>query len=442
MELQQLYITCCSVVTGMAGTAATRKRQSEYDYRKNACLLWPLVSIITESVNIYCLLQDLITAKMHQDKDVWTDVRRFYDQHNKLRGIYHSARQVPFLAARVVTLALPAQPPVFDVSAPLDRPDQEAPTDADIALASQLGDDLFARSDASPAMPRRNRQQHKGRGSGDAAGSRLAVPNGGDGASRGSSVTSPLPHEAHELEDLRVKVASLESYISELTGGLTEVDPETVASMVAEMHQAQERRNQIETLKQQLEQAQDEIQELQSARVALETESATREQDLEAQLQEARQNYQSVKSSLQSTEVGRGREGGVGTGWTGLTGLTGLGCRGQSGQCGCVTIMCWQRPHPPHALTFLQSPTSVPRPSMLTYARRLSRQRKSSRTSRRPMLRPWSLLTGSIRPWRATRSSGLPCCRTCSTCRARAKRTRDSPFSHARPVQGCQSPSA
>lgn len=301
MELQQLFITCCSVVTGMAGTVATRRKQSEYEYRRNACLLWPLISIITESVNIYCLMQELINAKLHQGEDVWNDVRRFYDQHNKLRGIYHSARQVPFLAARVVTLVLPAQPPIFDITAPLARPDQDAPSDADIALAAQLGDDLFARNDASPAMPRRGDWRGGKAGpSNQKAGSRLAVPYPSSEKPRSESGASRQSQE-QELEDLKVQVASLESYVSELT----KVDPDAVASMEAEVNRAHESRAQIETLTQQLEQLQDELHELQSSRIDLETESATREQDLQGQLREAQQNYQNAKASLQSMEVCR-----------------------------------------------------------------------------------------------------------------------------------------
>lgn len=319
LEVQQLLIMTTTVVLSMSGATASSHRQTESDYRKHGCLAWPLVAIIRETVSVYCLLLQIIDERVRKGEDVWGDARRFCDQHAKLRGIYQSARALPFLAARVITLRLDAEPPAFDISYPLAIPETHEPTDADVALAAHLGDDLFLRGDASPAMPRRSKEGgRRGGGSGDRGG-------GGGARGRGSSLASsfsaarssrePEPVDAkkrlHELEqereDMRGTIASYESYIKDLTGGLTHVDPDSIAELVAAAHSganaATRQKSEFEVLNLQHHQLQEEYQQLEASSSARLAETARKEQTLEAQVRDLQVKVEELSASLASVQV-------------------------------------------------------------------------------------------------------------------------------------------
>eukprot|EP00045_Choanoeca_perplexa_P015276 m.188685 g.188685 ORF g.188685 m.188685 type:complete len:1270 (+) comp16937_c0_seq1:170-3979(+) len=227
-QLQQLQIVTSHVVLDMASSLpdGTSGRHRTKEFREQACLLWPLYSVLQESVTSYEILLQLLRQLSKEEKDVFGVMRQFQDQHNKLRNIYTRVRQIPYLFARLTTLNLDGPcPDVLGES--ISMPARIGPSQrAQEYVARFTHEEEVKPIDAKAASARAT---HTAR----------PVP--------GKSTSSKLdPREAklrelreeldkanQEREDQKGIIASLQHHVQELTGGLTNVDPRAIAELQA-----------------------------------------------------------------------------------------------------------------------------------------------------------------------------------------------------------------
>eukprot|EP00730_Choanoeca_flexa_P006946 TRINITY_DN12252_c1_g1_i1.p1 TRINITY_DN12252_c1_g1~~TRINITY_DN12252_c1_g1_i1.p1 ORF type:complete len:1272 (+),score=391.67 TRINITY_DN12252_c1_g1_i1:146-3961(+) len=251
--LQQLNIVTAKVVLDMvSGLQSSSSRHRAKEFREQACLLWPLYSVLQESVTGYEILLHLLRQLTKEEKDVFGVMRQFQDQHNKLRHIYTRVRQIPYLFARLTTLDLSGPCPDILSESAFVPPRVKPSVEARDFIAKFDDDDvqLVAPAHGSPAVARRG-----------TAPSRSATSN--------ATSKKPDPREAklqeirqeldkanQEREDQKGIIASLEHHIAELTGGLTNVDPRAIAELQASGLGVQK------TLREQLEDAQTELEQL------------------------------------------------------------------------------------------------------------------------------------------------------------------------------------
>eukprot|EP00043_Microstomoeca_roanoka_P019771 m.229607 g.229607 ORF g.229607 m.229607 type:complete len:1309 (-) comp17055_c2_seq1:125-4051(-) len=325
IELQQLNIACITVVMSLTrAIPASKLSQPLGRNRKNQllanplheCMLWPMLNVVIESVTVYESCFQLC-LRMHACGEDLTGIQRmFQTQHLKLKDMYGQIRANPYLACKVYTLDLRERVPTFSSTAesplpprikPVETPkgeDQSSPTWSPLTTRKPIQ----AQAETTPS-------NHSALGTDSNIPTSSSDLLGFDtGAGNSKDPAKELNDLRQERELLRATVASLEDYIKELTGGLTAVDPDTIASMqldaiMSTEDQLSHLKGQQLTWQQRYQNAVQEISQLQQmvhdyeAQAEQEAFTASAQaEDLEQQLQQAHVEVDMQLAAIQSLQ--------------------------------------------------------------------------------------------------------------------------------------------